>query len=166
MQSNGKTARKNDCTKDSTPSQNSPLYKIPCRVTAPPFSDNEDTPPLFITVHAGTPEEAILLWHDAWKDCSSWGFPLAEKILRPSSFILSWWSASGSREARTRPTQSVRVVLLTLSNTVQNAIIGEDKSVLGGIIGRHFPAGHQLSRRSLPIRSQETRPVGRSRADV
>ena len=75
--------------------------------------------------------------HDAWKDMFVMGLPLAEKILRPIivyAFLVVSLRLSGKRElVQLNPFDLV--VLLTLSNTVQNAIIGEDNSVLGGIIG-------------------------------
>src|ERR1700685_4704606 len=52
------------------------------------------------------------------------GLPLLEKILR----------LSGQRELVPLNPFDL-VVLLTLSNTVQNAIIGDDNSVSGGLIG-------------------------------
>jgi len=65
------------------------------------------------------------------------GLPLAEKILRPIivyAFLVISLRLSGKRElVQLNPFDLV--VLLTLSNTVQNAIIGEDNSVLGGIVG-------------------------------
>jgi uncharacterized membrane protein YcaP (DUF421 family) len=75
--------------------------------------------------------------HDTWKDMFVIGLPLAEKILRPIivyAFLVVSLRLSGKRElVQLNPFDLV--VLLTLSNTVQNAIIGEDNSVLGGIIG-------------------------------
>src|SRR5882762_10227768 len=75
--------------------------------------------------------------HDIWKDMFVTGLPLAEKILRPIivyAFLVVSLRLSGKRElVQLNPFDLV--VLLTLSNTVQNAIIGEDNSVLGGIIG-------------------------------
>src|SRR5580692_7475602 len=65
------------------------------------------------------------------------GLPLLEKILRPIivyAFLVVGLRLSGKRElVQLNPFDLV--VLLTLSNTVQNAIIGEDNSVLGGVIG-------------------------------
>jgi uncharacterized membrane protein YcaP (DUF421 family) len=65
------------------------------------------------------------------------GLPLLEKILRPVivyAFLVISLRLSGKRElVQLNPFDLV--VLLTLSNTVQNAIIGEDNSVLGGLIG-------------------------------
>ena len=65
------------------------------------------------------------------------GLPVAEKILRPVivyAFLIAGLRLAGKRElAQLNPFDLV--VLLTLSNTVQNAIIGEDNSVTGGIIG-------------------------------
>src|ERR1700751_5273294 len=75
--------------------------------------------------------------HDVWKDMFVLGLPIAEKILRPIIvyvFLIAGLRLSGKRElAQLNPFDLV--VLLTLSNTVQNAIIGDDNSVTGGIIG-------------------------------
>jgi len=65
------------------------------------------------------------------------GLPIAEKIIRPILvylFLIVALRLAGKRElAQLNPFDLV--VLLTLSNTVQNAIIGEDNSVTGGVIG-------------------------------
>ena len=65
------------------------------------------------------------------------GLPVAEKILRPIVvyvFLIVGLRLAGKRElAQLNPFDLV--VLLTLSNTVQNAIIGEDNSITGGLIG-------------------------------
>ena len=75
--------------------------------------------------------------HDIWKDMFVLGIPLLEKILRPVviyAFLVIGLRLSGKRElVQLNPFDLV--VLLTLSNTVQNAIIGDDNTVLGGIIG-------------------------------
>src|ERR1700677_599074 len=63
--------------------------------------------------------------------------PVLEKILRPMIvylFLVGFLRLFGKRElAQLNPFDLV--VLLSLSNTVQNAIIGNDNSVSGGIIG-------------------------------
>jgi uncharacterized membrane protein YcaP (DUF421 family) len=63
--------------------------------------------------------------------------PLAEKIIRPILvyvFLVLLLRVFGKRElAQLNPFDLV--VLLSLSNTVQNAIIGDDNSVAGGFIG-------------------------------
>jgi uncharacterized membrane protein YcaP (DUF421 family) len=63
--------------------------------------------------------------------------PVFEKILRPFVVyicLILFLRLFGKRElAQLNPFDLV--VLLSLSNTVQNAIIGEDNSVSGGIIG-------------------------------
>jgi uncharacterized membrane protein YcaP (DUF421 family) len=63
--------------------------------------------------------------------------PIAEKLLRPVIVYLALvilLRLFGKRElAQLNPFDLV--VLLSLSNTVQNAIIGDDNSVTGGIIG-------------------------------
>jgi uncharacterized membrane protein YcaP (DUF421 family) len=75
--------------------------------------------------------------HTIWKDMFVLGLPILEKILRPVIvyvFLVIGLRLSGKRElAQLNPFDLV--VLLTLSNTVQNAIIGDDNSVTGGILG-------------------------------
>ena len=75
--------------------------------------------------------------HNMWKDMFVLGLPVLEKILRPVIvyvFLILGLRLSGKRElAQLNPFDLV--VLLTLSNTVQNAIIGDDNSVTGGILG-------------------------------
>src|ERR1700686_1787547 len=75
--------------------------------------------------------------HDTWRDMFVLVVPLAEKILRPIfvyAFLVISLRLSGKRElVQLNPFDLV--VLLTLSNTVQNAIIGDDNTVSGGIIG-------------------------------
>ena len=72
-----------------------------------------------------------------WSHLFHLGLPLAEKIVRPILvyvFLVVSLRLAGKRElAQLNPFDLV--VLLTLSNTVQNAIIGEDNTVSGGIIG-------------------------------
>lgn len=72
-----------------------------------------------------------------WSDMFQLGVPILEKILRPVIvylFLIVGLRLAGKRElAQLNPFDLV--VLLTLSNTVQNAIIGEDNSVIGGLIG-------------------------------
>jgi uncharacterized membrane protein YcaP (DUF421 family) len=62
---------------------------------------------------------------------------VAEKIVRPILvyvFLIVGLRLAGKRElAQLNPFDLI--VLLTLSNAVQNAIIGEDNSVTGGVIG-------------------------------
>ncbi|HEY0005736.1 MAG TPA: YetF domain-containing protein [Pyrinomonadaceae bacterium] len=63
--------------------------------------------------------------------------PILEKMLRPTIvyiFLVVGLRIFGKRElAQLNPFDLV--VLLSLSNTVQNAIIGDDNSVTGGLIG-------------------------------
>lgn len=72
-----------------------------------------------------------------WNDMFQLGVPVLEKILRPVIiyiFLVISLRLAGKRElAQLNPFDLV--VLLTISNTVQNAIIGPDNSVTGGIIG-------------------------------
>src|SRR2546429_6383215 len=72
-----------------------------------------------------------------WMDLF-WKFPsLGEKMVRPMIvylFLVIVLRIFGKRElAQLNPFDLV--VLLTLSNTVQNAIIGDDSSITGGMIG-------------------------------
>lgn len=75
--------------------------------------------------------------HDMWKDMFVITLPILEKILRPVIvyvFLVVMLRLSGKRElVQLNPFDLV--VLLTLSNTVQNAIIGDDNSVSGGLLG-------------------------------
>ena len=72
-----------------------------------------------------------------WTDMFLLGLPVLEKILRPLIiylFLVVALRLAGKRElAQLNPFDLV--VLLTLSNTVQNAIIGDDTTVTGGMIG-------------------------------
>ena len=72
-----------------------------------------------------------------WSDLLVPGVPLVEKVVRPLivyAFLIVGLRLAGKRElAQLNPFDLV--VLLTISNTVQNAIIGNDNSVTGGIIG-------------------------------
>jgi uncharacterized membrane protein YcaP (DUF421 family) len=72
-----------------------------------------------------------------WRDILVSGAPLVEKMLRPIVVYIALvvlLRAFGKRElAQLNPFDLV--VLLSLSNTVQNAIIGNDNSLSGGIIG-------------------------------
>src|ERR1043165_9864921 len=72
-----------------------------------------------------------------WSDMFVLAIPLLEKILRPLFvylFLVVSLRLAGKRElAQLNPFDLV--VLLTLSNTVQNAIIGNDNSVTGGVVG-------------------------------
>src|SRR5471032_3591765 len=72
-----------------------------------------------------------------WTDMFTLVAPIAEKIIRPIIvyfFLIVALRLAGKRElAQLNPFDLV--VLLTLSNTVQNAIIGDDNTVTGGVIG-------------------------------
>lgn len=79
----------------------------------------------------------LLLSKSITQDMFGLGVPVAEKILRPVIvyvalvFLLRIF---GKRElAQLNPFDLV--VLLSVSNTVQNAIIGDDNTVTGGVIG-------------------------------
>ncbi|HLQ76790.1 MAG TPA: YetF domain-containing protein [Terriglobia bacterium] len=74
---------------------------------------------------------------EVWSHLFMPGAPVWEKVIRAIvvyAFLIVGLRLSGKRElAQLNPFDLV--VLLTLSNTVQNAIIGEDNSLLGGLIG-------------------------------
>lgn len=72
-----------------------------------------------------------------WQDMFVVGVPIAEKIIRPIlvyAFLIIGLRIAGKRELAQLNAFDL-VVLLTISNTVQNAIIGDDNSFLGGVIG-------------------------------
>jgi len=75
--------------------------------------------------------------HDIIHSMFHLSLPIAEKILRPVIvyiFLVACLRIFGKRElAQLNPFDLV--VLLTLSNAVQNAIIGEDNSITGGVVG-------------------------------
>ena len=85
-----------------------------------------------------------------WGDMFHLGLPVLEKVLRPVIvyvFLIVGLRLAGKRElAQLNPFDLV--VLLTLSNTVQNAIIGDDNSITGGLIG----AGTLLALNYLVVR--------------
>jgi uncharacterized membrane protein YcaP (DUF421 family) len=72
-----------------------------------------------------------------WQHIFVLDVPILEKVLRAGLvyvFLIISLRLAGKRElAQLNPFDLV--VLLTLSNTVQNAIIGADNSVTGGLIG-------------------------------
>lgn len=72
-----------------------------------------------------------------WSDLVVPGIPIVEKVIRPLVVyfaLLVLIRMFGKRElAQLNPFDLV--VLLTISNTVQNAIIGNDNSLVGGLIG-------------------------------
>ena len=78
-----------------------------------------------------------LVSHTMWHDIFAMGAPLVEKMLRPVAvylFLVIALRVFGKRElAQLNPFDLV--VLLSLSNTVQNAIIGNDNSLTGGLVG-------------------------------
>lgn len=78
-----------------------------------------------------------LLAAPIWHDLFAMKIPLGEKILRPALvylFLVVMLRVFGKRElAQLNPFDLV--VLLSLSNTVQNAIIGDDNTLVGGLIG-------------------------------
>jgi len=78
-----------------------------------------------------------LISNHMWSEIFAMGAPLVEKMLRPVVvyiFLVAVLRIFGKRElAQLNPFDLV--VLLSLSNTVQNAIIGNDNSLTGGLVG-------------------------------
>lgn len=72
-----------------------------------------------------------------WHDMLVTGVPLAEKVIRTVAvygFLVAGLRLFGKRElGQLNPLDFI--VLLLLSNTVQNAIIGNDNSLVGGLTG-------------------------------
>ncbi len=72
-----------------------------------------------------------------WSDMFALGLPVLEKVIRTLAvyvFLIVGLRVAGKRElAQLNPLDLI--VLLLLSNTVQNAIIGDDNSVTGGVLG-------------------------------
>ena len=72
-----------------------------------------------------------------WSDMFGMDLSVLEKMLRPIIvylFLLVGLRLAGKRELAQLNAMDL-IVLLTLSNTVQNAIIGPDNSLTGGLIG-------------------------------
>ena len=72
-----------------------------------------------------------------WHDLMTIGIPIAEKVVRTVAvyvFLIAGLRFFGKRElGQLNPLDFI--VLLLLSNTVQNAIIGNDNSLIGGLAG-------------------------------
>src|SRR5438270_8427592 len=72
-----------------------------------------------------------------WSDILTPGIPVTEKLVR--TIIVYFFLIFGLRLAGKRELSQLNpfdlVVLLLLSNTVQNAIIGNDNSLVGGLAG-------------------------------
>ena len=82
--------------------------------------------------------QSLALWADGfWTPIFHLNLPVLEKIVRPIfvyAFLVLLLRVFGKRElAQLNPFDLV--VLLSLSNTVQNAIIGDDNSLTGGLVG-------------------------------
>lgn len=72
-----------------------------------------------------------------WHDMMTMGIPVANKVLRTVLVyvvILVLFRLTGKRGLASTNTFDI-VVIFLLSNVVQNAVIGNDDSLLGGVIG-------------------------------
>ena len=88
---------------------------------------------------------------------------VVEKMFRPFVvyfFLLIALRLAGKREMAQLNTMDF-IVLLTLSNTVQNAIIGPGQLAFGRDHRRHDFAGCELLRRAVPVRTSQVRAAGR-----
>lgn len=75
--------------------------------------------------------------HPFWPELFQPGIPLAEKAVRTVAvylFLLAGLRLAGKRELAQLNAFDL-VVLLLLSNTLQNAVIGNDDSLAGGLFG-------------------------------
>lgn len=73
------------------------------------------------------------MWHAMFVE----QIPLAEKVLRTVivyAFIALLFRVTGKRGLASLNTFDI-IVLFLLSNVVQNAVIGNDTSLIGGLIG-------------------------------
>jgi uncharacterized membrane protein YcaP (DUF421 family) len=90
-----------------------------------------------LTLQAVTQPLLVQSLQQSWQHMFQLPLPILEKLARPVIVYLVLvilLRLFGKRElAQLNPFDLV--VLLSLSNTVQNAIIGEDNSVTGGVIG-------------------------------
>src|SRR5665213_2888059 len=88
-------------------------------------------------VGATTQKGRVSMFHTIMQSMFQMQLPWLEKILRPIVvylILIVFLRVFGKRElAQLNPFDLV--VLLSLSNTVQNAIIGNDNSVTGGVVG-------------------------------
>src|SRR5438067_13816425 len=85
----------------------------------------------------GPPKEAPVLLASISDDLFTMGIPTAEKAIRTVAVylgILVLLRLAGKRDLAQLNTFDF-VVLLLLSNVVQNAIIGNDNSLFGGLLG-------------------------------
>jgi hypothetical protein len=101
-----------------------------------------------------------------WTDIFVVGVPVIEKIVRPIVvyfFLVLLLRAFGKRElAQLNPFDLV--VLLSLSNTVQNAIIGNDNSLSGGLIGAFTLLARELPGGAIPVPPSPAGPAFRGQA--
>src|SRR5262249_62253127 len=95
---------------------------------------------------------------NVWTDMFVLTLPVTEKILR--SVIVYLFLVIGLRLAGKRELAQLNPfdlgVLLTLSNTVQNAIIGDDNSVTGGLPGAATPLAGDHPGGRLPFSPPKT----------
>ena len=95
-----------------------------------------------------------------WSDLLVPGVPVIEKAIRPLSctWRCSYCCALFGKRELAQLNQFDLIVLLMISNTVQNAIIGNDNSVTGGLIGAADADGGQRLRRAVSLSPRTDRP--------
>lgn len=103
-----------------------------------------------------------------WHDMFSLPVPVAEKALRSLIvfvFLVIALRLGGKREIGQITTLDL-VVLLLVSNVLQNAMIGNDNSVIGGLIGAAALLGANSVLVRLTFNSQKAREVIEGRPAV
>jgi hypothetical protein len=104
------------------------------------------------------------MWHDMFVE----QLPLAEKVFRRIvvyALLMVLFRLTGKRRLAAMNTFDFIVIFL-LSNVVQNAVIGNDNSLLGGMVGavtlRRGQRGYQPAHRNQPdSRTPLRRPLHR-----
>ena len=96
-----------------------------------------------------------------WHDMFSMGVPVAERVLRAAIvyvFLLGAIRIFGKRELGQMTSFDI-ILLLSLSNMLQNAMIGADDSLIGGIIGAAVLLGINLIVAFVVFRSRRVERV-------
>jgi uncharacterized membrane protein YcaP (DUF421 family) len=93
------------------------------------------------------------MWHDLFTIQSSWGERAIRAVL-VYLFLLVAIRIFGRRELGQLTGFDI-IVLLTLSNILQNSMIGNDNSVTGGVVGALFLLGANLSLAYLVFRNRK-----------
>ena len=115
-------------------------------------------------------------WPALWNNLVQFGAPdsvthpisLLEKVVRPVAvylvLVLALRTVGKRMLAQLNPFDLV--VLLTLSNTVQNAIIGNDTSLLGGLVGAAALLGANAVLVRIYYRGPSVRQIATAERDI